>query len=588
MSSNIFNSNTANIHGGVLFSYKRTITINTSMFQNNTAGNGGVLLSYNSSITINASVFQNNTADKGGVLWSHYSTVTINASIIQNNIAGIAGGALMSFNSTITINASTFQNNTASEYEGGVLLSYSNTITINASMFQNNTSAGKGGVLASYYSIIIIDTSIFQNNTADQGGALSPYHNSKVTIEASEFDSNSAATGGGVLDSHNNTTITIRCSNFTENSSPIGAVIAAGRSSKIQYHNYLLIANNTVEKYAIIYLLDSQFKGGHSGNITISNNLGSLMAFNSNVNISGYAIFVNNQPPQTAIDNFQEGGAITLFQSNIFFDGKCNLEHNHAKNGGAMHSTDSKLYVNGNVTIAHNRATGNGGGVYLSTSELNCQQNSTLVLFNNTAVHKGGGLHATSSFIKATSKLECIHGIDCYDQPERYSEYLYIGTRITFTKNAAKKGGGLSLEANVNLYILKYNNILYSYTEIANDINTTVFTGNSADYGGAVYVDDDTNSGTCASDPKTECFFQVLALYDFVSGPDVRTQDIYFSKNSADISGSTLYGGLLDRCAISQFAEVYKKYGDIDGGGGLAYFRNVSLATNISISSRPV
>ena len=32
-------------------------------------------------------------------------------------------------------------------------------------------------------------------------------------------------------------------------------------------------------------------------------------------------------------------------------------------------------------------------------------------------------------------------------------------------------------------------------------------TANSADYGGAIHVDDDTNSGTCASYTKTECFF---------------------------------------------------------------------------------
>ena len=140
-------------------------------------------------------------------------------------------------------------------------------------------------------------------------------------------------------------------------------------------------------------------------NTTYSNNLGSFVAFNSNITfISGYTIFVNNQPVQTSsTDDFQEGGAITLFQSNVYFDGACILEYNHADNGGAVHSTDSKLYVNGNVTIAHNAATRNGGGVYLSTSELNCQQKSIFVLFQSIAKHKGGGLHAISSTIKATS-----------------------------------------------------------------------------------------------------------------------------------------------------------------------------------------
>ena len=65
----------------------------------------------------------------------------------------------------------------------------------------------------------------------------------------------------------------------------------------------------------------------------------------------------------------------------------------------------------------------------------------------------------------------------------------------TSQKNAAKFEGELSLEANAKLNILKYDPI---HDCIFSDTNTTFFTGNSADYGGAVYVDDDTISGTCA------------------------------------------------------------------------------------------
>ena len=137
------------------------------------------------------------------------------------------------------------------------------------------------------------------------------------------------------------------------------------------------------------------------------------------------------------------------------------------------------------------------------------------------------------------------------------------------------------------MHILKYN---ISYGEHA---NITTFIGNSAEYGGAVYVNDDTNSGTCASDPclRTECFFQVLALYSKILYDRGINQlnFMYFSNNSADISGSTLYGGLLDRCAVSQFAEFEV---DNNGGGGdregIAYFKDVSTIANVSISSGPV
>ena len=591
--------------GGAIIATNSTINISQSNFEysgaeldmSNAISFGGVLYSDSSNIIIVESQFQHNSATIGGVLASYSSNITINASEFQNNSATL-GGVLCPYSSNITINASEFHNNSATDW-GGVLYPSSSNITINASEFHNN-SATYGGVLCSYSSNITINASEFHNNSATYGGVLCSY-SSNITINASEFHTNSA-TYGGVLASYSTTITIVGTSIFTKNVSPIGAVIYSSDDSKIQHHNYLLIDNNWANRYAVIYLSDSDFIGHVSENVTFSNNNGSLVAFNSNITFMGYARFENNQPPQTITGDFQEGGAITLFQSNIFFDGSCNLEHNLAENGGAILSTESKLYVNGDITIAHNTATRNGGGVYLSTSELNCQQKSTFVLFNNTAVHKGGGLHAISSSIKATS---------AFMRPQ------YIGTRITFTNNAAERGGGLSLEANAKLYVLKHYAILsnnyYSNTGdtitifMDTDTNITIFTANKADYGGAVYVDDDTNSGTCVSDPKTECFFQVLAIHS-VEGDDLNTQSIYFSQNYATTSGSTLYGGLLDRCAVSPFAEVHRKYTAYDykdRDGGIAYFKNVStptyyysstqnsyrevlVDTNLSISSDPV
>ena len=491
--------------------------------------------------------FINNSADTGGVLYSITGVVKINESCTFSNNKAVYG-VLSAVISALTIEASKFHDNVASEF--GVLYLDHSSITIKASEFHDNTGERSSVLLSSY---------------------------SNMTIEGSVFYRNHAVLIGGVL-SFYLSTVTVGNCKFTDNSSPRGAVVFAVGNSKIQYHNHLLIDKNSGS--ALIYLSGSEFRGNDSGNFTFSNNNGSLVAFDSNVNFRGNITFVNNQPPKNTTGTFQEGGAITLFQSNVFIHGECNLEHNHAENGGAIYSTESKLYVNGNVTIAHNTATGNGGGVYLeSNSELNCQSRSIFALHGNTAANKGGGVHAISSSIKAYSLT--IH-IGIFQNISQY-----IGTRINFRNNAAKLGGGLSLEANAKFYILKYN---ISYGEHA---NITTFTGNSAEYGGAVYVNDDTNSGTCASDPslRTECFFQVLALYNkFIYGYHINLLNfLYFSNNSANISGSTLYGGLLDRCAVSQFAEF-----EVDnnrGGGirkGIAYFKNVSTIANVSISSGPV
>ena len=539
ISQSIFEDNgAADTGGAILAEQDSIINMSGNVFVSNEASYGGVLYSDSSTISIEASNFFDNSATNwGGVLYSRSSTITIEASEFHNNSASFAG-VLGSDNSTITIEGSGFHDNSDSNL-GGVLGSIGSNITIEASELHDN-SAGEGGVLHSYSSAITIEASKFYDNSANNMGGVLASIRSNIIIEASGFHDNDATIRGGVLYSASSN-IKIAGSNFTNNVSPIGAIIDAASRSMIQHiHSFLLVDNNKADRYAVIYLSDSEFIGNDSGNAAFSSNLGSLVAFNSNITFTGYATFVNNTPSQTVSGDFQEGGAITLFQSNIFFDGDCNLEHNHAENGGAIHSTESRLYVNGDVNIAHNTATGNGGGVYLSTSELYCRQKSTISLWNNTSSHKGGGIHAIGSPIKAASS-----NID-------QLPFVYTGARINITGNSAERGGGLSLEANAKLYILKY------YVNKYYGVNTATFTANSADYGGAIHVDDDTNSGTCGSSTETECFFQVLALHsdDFPN----RIQSMLFSKNYANISGSTLYGGLLDRCAVSPFAEVHNKY----------------------------
>ena len=524
---------------------------------------GGAIIATNSTVEINQSRFEDNGADWGGAIFIEQdSIINMSDNVFVSNNADMGGGVLASFSSTITIKANKFHDNSGSNLGGGVLISSSSTITIEGSGFHGN-NASNAGVLYSISSTITIEGSGFHGNNASNAGVLLASDSSTIIIEGSKFHDNNATDRGGVLASINST-ITITSSNFTNNVSPTGAIIYATSRSMIQHiHSLLLIDNNKADRYAIIYLSDSEFIGIDSGNATFSKNLGSLVAFNSNITFNGYITFVNNTSSQNVSDDFQEGGAITLFQSNIFFDGVCNLEHNHDENGGAIHSTESKLYMSGDVTIAHNTATGNGGGVYLSTSELNCQLKSDFVLLNNSASHKGGGLHAISSSVIAVS-----------------SKIVYTGARINITGNAAERGGGLSLEANAKLYILKY------YFDSDDDFNATTFAANSADYGGAIHVDDNTNSGTCAGSTETECFFQVLALQS-VEDPyylrtHIRIKSMHFSQNHANLSGSTLYGGLLDRCAVSPFAEVHNKYPHAfkDVGDGIAYFKNVSIPTN--------
>lgn len=629
-----FENNGAKVGGAIFAEQQSTVNITNSTFrQQSVSGGAGVLFADESNVSIDRSVFINNEATYGGaVMYSQRSNINISESQFEHNFVNSRGGVFVFRQCNITIESSNFTSNQlttsiASSSEAGVMFTDTCMLTIKGSRFSEN-SALWAGVLESYYSFITMTGNIFDGNTAgwaggitkisdsraeikanyfsnnvayNRGGALY-FAGSNITLETSQFRSNVALNWGGAIDSRdsyiiikmstfdNNTsqnlggaldfyndTVTLIDDTFTNNNAPTGSVVYASYNSSIYQCNSLLVFNNSAESYGTVYLIDSHFNQHHSGNATLSYNVGSLMLFNSNITISGYLKSSwNNQPLQNGKAHYQEGGAITLFQSNAFFDGSLHLEHNCADNGGAIFSIGSKLYVNGNVTIAHNFALTNGGGCFLSNSELNCQRTSMFLLLFNTASSKGGGLHADSSSIKTT-----------YATVSPFNA-TYIGTRLNFTQNLAKMGGGLSIEANARLYSMKHN---YVYSRPLDDTNTTIFVNNCADYGGAVFVDDYTNTGTCSTLPAPDCFFQVLAIYDY-SDERITIQSLSFLNNTAYISGSTLYGGLLDRCAVSQFAEVRKKHSpgqpDSYSGNGITYFKDVSNTTNATISSQPV
>ena len=121
------------------------------------------------------------------------------------------------------------------------------------------------------------------------------------------------------------------------------------------------------------------------------------------VNVSQNSLLSNGNQ-----NNFTNGRAITAFQSDIIFEGKCTFRDNHARTGGALHTIESKVQILGEVVMKYNMATDAGGGVYLHQSELSCLDKGTLLLKNNIAINNGGGIYATSSSIKFIHDRTCL------------------------------------------------------------------------------------------------------------------------------------------------------------------------------------
>lgn len=248
-------------------------------------------------------------------------------------------------------------------------------------------------------------------------------------------------------------------------------------------------------------------------------------------------------------------------KSTLHFYGTTYFLHNHSPNkGGAIFATNSELYAHYKVIVAYNVAKISGGGIYLFHSNLYCLFNCTL--FHNYAVVEGGGIHAVSS--KIITDVELV--------AENQNRY------ILFSKNKARLGGAVNLEQNSKLSLVDSG--LHTKLKVE-------FAENTADYGGAVYINDESQI-MCKSKyfakptEKTECFLLAYKL------GEANKKLIIFSENIANIAGSAIFGGFLDRCTVNpRFTEDLHS-GVQQPAYGLSFLIGLSNLQPAKIASHPI
>ena len=542
--------------GGTLLTTSSNVSFTNTKFIFNEAEIGGVLLAYKSIISISQCTYSYNRAHFGGVMATVESSVDIDISTFSKNVATLAheyhsrGGVIAAINGSFDITSSTFISNAAAI--GGVIRISGGSLNIANSTFNNNCATFGGGVMATSGESFNITSSTFNNNSADYGGVTYTFGGS-FNIISSTFNNNSAVTFGGVMFTIG-ASLYVTNSTINNNSANTGGAMYTERES-FNIINNSTFNNNSADSYGGIMFTEQC--STHITDSTFHHNLGSLYTYNGNLTFnSGKSKFENCVEPSNKTSfTLQEGGALTSFQSTITFRGETSLSNNQARQGGTILAIESTIMLYGPTTIANNTATdSSGGGVSLEQSNLDIKGSCTIS--NNYAV-RGGGVHAKSSTITVHQK----------------------GT-LQFTSNRAENGSGLYLEVDPKLYVLNNTG--------KNIILKLKFTGNHANiYGGAVYVADDTNSVACS--PNIECFMQTLALYHF-SDPSINTVNIHFSGNTATEHGPNLFGGLLDRCVPSSFAEVYHKQPNLTTQyyTGVNYLQILSNIAIDSISSPPV
>ena len=588
---------------------------------------GGAITAFQSKVRISECTFRDNSAELGGALFLEQSIISINNTTFDHNFANpyvsnqtlVTGGVMVAYwNCVIVVKHSNFTNNSGliSDFLGGSVIVHSN-ITIDGCIFQHSigsmfiavdsnltdynsvykysNSTTTGDVLnARSSNVIYIRCQFTYNRASFKGGVINAY-NSVITLQRCDLNHNRAMFGGVISTEGSN--ICIENCTITYNTALAWSAIQAFQSNittenTIFYKNnagiifvtecrlffkYITVRNNSANNNrGLLYAGDSTIQSSYqllitgnlgdastvylykskcnfTGRFTFSNNFGSFLVIKSLVTFDGITTFLDCSQPADINLYFEKGGAVTNIESTTYFIGKTVFIGNHARiSGGAIHAVQSTIHMSGDTTIANNSADNSAGGVYLYQSKLNCVHNCSFS--GNTATTAGGAIHAIASTVYANDVQRGIWTPLLWAQLQLDIQQSIINdspfTTIILSSNEADKGGGLALEMYSKLY--------------GND-HMIIFKQNLANYGGAIFVNDYTSSGTCASKPfttnsaLTECFTQMLN-YHGNHRLNIGEHHYQFVDNYAAMSGPSLYGGLLDRCTESPVVDIVNVY----------------------------
>jgi hypothetical protein len=181
-------------------------TIGTNVF----GSGGGISNTGNGAVTIIGSTVEDNFAgNTGGGLAdpSFLGTVTINSSLFLNNSANRNGGGIFVTGSFCTLSSTSIQDNTANGSGGGICDGGLTLLQVSDSTISGNTASGNGGGIetGTRGPTVLIITSTIANNSAlnfmggTEGGGIDAPGGSSLDFSGDTITGNFADNGGGVF-----------------------------------------------------------------------------------------------------------------------------------------------------------------------------------------------------------------------------------------------------------------------------------------------------------------------------------------------------------------------------------------------------
>jgi len=516
---------------------------------------------------ISGGTISGGTAANGG--FAYGKKFTADNVLFDRNIATSAsntsagGGAISGSGNTVVLTNSTFSRNQSLHSVGGAVLVWG-TANITTTVFDANSATAAGGAIYLRYGALNLYGSTFCNNTSSAtGGAIGTNPTQKVTIQASNdkrtvFVSNSGTDGGAIRG--NVDTFTVKDADFISNtaSGDGGAIYDVKGTANISGSLFKL--NTAASEGGAIYLTGT-------GSPVISD----TRFFDNTASAYGGAVFAGGTVNTTITGSTFSGnhanyGAGLYIDRNVVGTTVSGTEfsgNTAAKDGGAIYdysNAGKNLTVSGS-DFSGNLALENGGALYVYTGTATV---STTEFSGNTA-NNGGALYVSGKtdlvdvdFIK---NFAAIGGGAVYYT----SNVLSIDEKTLFSGNTAGSGGALY----VNAKALTLGNAVFDQ-----NVSTVNSTGNG---GGAIFVN---TSGSLNINGAT--LSQNHAYYGggiAANGTTVITGTL-FDRNTA-ANGGAIYGR---QNTTSVFGATFSGNSVSSGGGAIAVHSSGYLHFSVAAS----
>ena len=176
-----------------------TLSLSNCMISNHSRGSSVILVSSGIRLTMVTSTFLNNSRlihGEGIVIAELSSSVTVNSCMFNGNSALEGGVFYVHLSSKLNIQSSMFVNNSVMNGYGGVARLENSVASFhNVQAFNCTSLWGCGGVIASLYSQITATNCTFRSNKAINGGAIYLEQGSSLAAFDCLFDENNAEKG---------------------------------------------------------------------------------------------------------------------------------------------------------------------------------------------------------------------------------------------------------------------------------------------------------------------------------------------------------------------------------------------------------